>query len=285
VLVSPVKLFKEARKGKYAIGAFNTSNIEITKAIVRAAERLNSPIIIETSESEMKHIGAEIMAAELSAIAKTANIPIALHLDHGKGFESVGEAIKAGYTSIHIDGSSLNLEDNLKLTRAVVELAHNNKGAVEGEVGHIGGSSSKHQEVLSIEKKNLTSPDEAMLFVKKTGVDILAVSIGNIHGIYKTLPKLDFERLAEISNKIKIPFSLHGGSGIPKSQIERAISMGVSKINVNTEIRLAFKNGLLHEFDLRPDEVVPYKYLPAGSAAVEKVIESKIKLFGSEGKG
>jgi fructose-bisphosphate aldolase, class II len=286
LLVNPRDLYKKARRGGYAIGAFNTSNFEISRAIIAAAEKLKSPVIVETSEGEMDHVGADIVAAEVAALAKKASVPVALHLDHGKGFESIRDAIRAGYTSVHIDGSSLSIEDNTNLTKAVVELAHNNKVAVEGEMGHIAGTSSHHKDKkLKISDKDLTDPLAAAEFAKKTKIDILAVAIGNIHGIYSTLPQLDFERLEEISKLVKKPFSLHGGSGIPKSQIKKAIALGIAKVNVNTELRMAFKEGMLNEFDLRPDEVVPYKYLPAGAEAVSKVVESKIKLFGSEGKG
>lgn len=286
MLVNPRELFKKARRGGYAIGAFNTSNFEISRAIIEAAEKLKSPVIVETSEGEMDHVGADIVAAEVMAMAKKASVPIALHLDHGKGFESIRDAIRAGYTSVHIDGSSLSIEENTNLTRAVVELAHNNKVSVEGEMGHIGGSSLHHKDKkLKISKKDLTDPVIAAEFAKKTKIDILAVAIGNIHGVYQSPPRLDFERLEEIYRLVKKPFSLHGGSGIPKSQIKKAITLGITKINVNTELRMAFKEGILNEFDLRPDEVVPYKYLPAGAEAVSKVVEQKIKLFGSEGKG
>lgn len=286
MLANPRDLFKKAKRGGYAIGAFNTSNFEITRAIIDTAERLKSPVIVETSEGEMDHVGADIVAAEVMALAKKATVPVVLHLDHGKGFESIRDAIRAGYTSVHIDGSSLSIDENTNLTRAVVELAHNNKVSVEGEMGHIAGSSSHHKDKkLKISKKDLTDPEAASIFVKKTKIDILAVAIGNIHGVYSTLPQLDFERLEEISKLIKRPFSLHGGSGIPKNQIRRAIELGITKVNVNTELRMAFKEGMLNEFDLRPDEVVPYKYLPAGAEAVSKVVEQKIRLFGSEGKG
>lgn len=284
MLVNPLNLYKKARKGGYAIGAFNTSNIEITRAIIETAERLNSPVIIETSEGEAEHQGFEVVAAEVKALAKEAKIPVVLHLDHGKTFESIGNAIRSGYTSVHIDGSEYNLEENTKITRAVVELAHNNGVAVEGEIGHVAGSSSQHRTEIEINRKDLTDPAEAESFAKKTKIDTLAVAIGNIHGVYAEPPQLDFERLAQITSKVKKYFSLHGGSGIPKTQVQKAIEMGIVKVNVNTELRLAFKEGILHEFDVHPDEAVPYKYLPAGAEAVAKVVEGKIKLFGSEGK-
>lgn len=284
MLVNPLSIYKKAKKGGYAIGAFNTSNIEITKAIIATAERLNSPVIIETSEGEAEHQGYEVVAAEVKALAKEAKIPVVLHLDHGKTFESISNAIRAGYTSVHIDGSGFKLEENTKITRAVVELAHNNGVAVEGEIGHVAGTSAQHKTEISILAKDLTDPAEAQGFVKKTKVDTLAVAIGNIHGVYVEPPKLDFDRFEEITTKVKKYFSLHGGSGIPKSQIEKAIRLGVVKVNVNTELRLAFKEGILHEFDVHPDEAVPYKYLPAGAEAVARVVEGKIRLFGSEGK-
>lgn len=283
-LVNPINLYKKAKRGGYAIGAFNTSNVEITRAIIATAERLNSPVIIETSEGEAEHQGYEVVAAEVKAMAKEAKVPVVLHLDHGKSFESISSAIRAGYTSVHIDGSDYSLEENTKITRAVAELAHNNDVAVEGEIGHVAGTSSGHKTGITLDVRDLTDPEEAETFAKKTKIDTLAVAIGNIHGIYNEPPQLDFERFAEITARVKKYFSLHGGSGIPKSQIQKAIEMGIVKVNVNTELRLAFKEGLLHEFDLRPDEVVPYKYLPAGAEAVAKVVEGKIRLFGSEGK-
>ncbi len=284
MLVSPLGLYKKARKGGYAIGAFNTSNIEITKAIIATAERLQSPVIIETSEGEAEHQGFDVVAAEVRALAEEAKIPVVLHLDHGKSFESIAAAIRAGYTSVHIDGSNYSMEENTKITQAVVTLAHNNKVAVEGEIGHVSGTSEQHKSTIKLEQTDLTDPAEADVFARKTKIDTLAVAIGNIHGVYVEPPKLDFERFREITAVVKKFFSLHGGSGIPKSQVQRAIKMGVVKVNVNTELRLAFKKGILHEFDVHPDEVVPYKYLPAGAEAVAKVVEGKIKLFGSEGK-
>jgi ketose-bisphosphate aldolase len=284
MLVNPIGLYKKARKGGYAIGAFNTSNVEITRAIIQTAEKLNSPVIVETSQGEAEHQGFEVVAAEVKAMAKEAKIPVVLHLDHGKTFEGVSSAIRAGYTSVHIDGSEYNFEENTKITRAVVELAHNNGVAVEGEIGHIAGTSSSHKAEINIAAKDLTVPEEANQFVKRTKVDTLAVAIGNIHGMYAEPPRLDFERFDQITKLVKKYFSLHGGSGIPKTQIQKAIEMGIVKVNVNTELRLAFREGLLHEFDVHPDEVVPYKYLPAGAEAVAKVVEGKIRLFGSENK-
>ncbi len=284
MLTTSKNIFKKAQKGGYAIGAFNTSNLEITKAIISAAEKMNSPVIIETSEGEMKHLTPEISAAEVKELAKKSKIPIVLHLDHGASLESVKNAIEAGYTSIHLDGSSLPYNENVKLTKVATKLAHLHNLSIEGEIGHIAGSSESHSKKIEIAEENLTDPKEALKFVRETGVDVLAVSIGNIHGIYSNPPQLDFERLKEIKKLVKKYFSLHGGSGIPKNQIKKAIALGVVKINVNTELRVAFHKGILHEFEVHPDQVVPYKYLPAGGEAVEKVVIEKIRLFGSAGK-
>lgn len=284
MLVNPLELFKKAKNGGYAIGAFNTSDLNITKAIIAAAEELRSPVIIETSEGEIDFLSPEISAAEVKTLAKKAKVPVALHLDHGKKFETVVAAIKNGYTSVHLDGSANPFDLNASLTKNTVNFAHKNQVSVEGEIGHIAGSSESHDSKIIIPPDTLTDLNEAQKFVKNTGVDVLAVAIGNIHGIYQDPPKLDFERLEKIKKKVKAYISLHGGSGIPKNQIQRAIKLGVVKVNVNTELRMAFREGILHEFEVHPEEVIPYKYLPAGTEAVQKVVKQKIRLFGSIGK-
>lgn len=284
MLVTSRELLKKAQRGGWAIGAFNTCDLEITKGIIEAAEELNSPVIIETSEGEMDFLSPDLAVSEVRALAKKAKIPVVLHLDHGKSFEACERAINAGYTSVHIDGSSMELSENLEITKKVVDFAKKKKLTVEGEIGHVPGSSEHHYKDILIDKENLTDPKIASDFVKKTGVDVLAVSIGNIHGIYTSLPILDIKRLKKVKELTGKLISLHGGSGIPKNQIKKAIESGVAKVNVNTELRLAFKDGILHEFNIHPDNVVPYKYLPAGREAVKKVVMEKIRLFGSDGK-
>jgi len=284
MLVNPLELFAAAKKGGYAIGAFNTSDLNITKAIIEAAEEMRSPVIIETSEGEIDFLSPEISASQVKSLARKAKVPVVLHLDHGKKFETVVAAIKNGYTSVHLDGSSNNFDLNVTLTKNTVVYAHKKNVSVEGEIGHIVGGSKKHNNKIEISPDTLTDPEEAKKFVQETGVDVLAVAIGNIHGMYSNPPSLDFERLGKIVKNLDCYFSLHGGSGIPKNQVQRAIKMGISKVNINTELRLAFKDGILHEFDVHPEEVIPYKYLPAGTEAVKKVVIGKIKLFGSVGK-
>jgi fructose-bisphosphate aldolase, class II len=284
MLVSPLDLYKKAKKEGYAIGAFNTSDLNITKAIIEAAEELKSPVIIETSEGEINFLSPEISAAEVKKLARDAKVPVVLHLDHGKSLKTVQDALKYGYTSIHLDGSSLPLTENLELTQRAVSLAHKAGKPVEAEIGHIAGGSELHETKIEISPDTLTDPVESAEFARATGVDVLALAIGNIHGMYANPPQLDFERLSEITGKVKTYFSLHGGSGIPARQVKKAIRMGIVKVNVNTEIRLAFHQGLLHEFEVNPDEVIPYKYLPAGTEAVKKVVKAKIYMFGSAGR-
>jgi fructose-bisphosphate aldolase class II len=283
MIVTTRKLYEQARAGGYAIGAFNVSTLEAIKGVLDAAIELKSPVIIETSEKEMKYMGAELVVSVLHDLAGDLEIPVAIHLDHGQGLESVKEAIGAGYTSVHIDASALTYDQNLILTRNVAEYAHDKNITVEGELGHIGGASEVHEKNAKIEKSTYTDPDKAAVFVKKTGIDILASSIGNIHGIYKNEPSLDFDRLEKIG-LIGIPLSLHGGSGIPERQIKHAISLGVTKVNVNTELRQAYTETLRRELDDHPEEIVPYKYLPEEIEAIKNVVIGKIKMFGSAGK-
>lgn len=283
MIVKTKELYERAKAGGYAVGAFNVSTIEAIKGILDAARELGAPVVIETSEKEMKYMGARLVADVVRDLAESLDIPVGIHLDHGQSLESVQEAIDAGYTSVHIDASALAYDENLELSKKVVQYAHERGITVEGELGHVGGASEVHDESARMEKSTYTDPERAARYVKETGVDILASSIGNIHGIYENEPELDFERLAKIG-EIGVPLSLHGGSGIPEKQIKKAISLGVAKVNVNTELRMAYTNTLHAELDEHPDEIVPYKYLPEEIEAVKNVVLDKIKMFGSAGK-
>jgi ketose-bisphosphate aldolase len=284
MIVTSGELFKKARDGGYAVGSFNVSTLEAIKAIIEAAKELKSPVMIETSPGELNYMGAENVADIVRNLAEDLEIPVAIHLDHGQSVEQVKLAIDSGYTSVHIDASSYDFEKNVQMTTEAVSYAHKNGITIEGELGHIPGASESHEgETVQIDSDTLTDPKMAKEFVKETGIDILASSIGNIHGVYENEPQLDFDRLEEIS-KIGVPLSLHGGSGIPEDQIKKAISLGVTKINVNTELRIAFTESLRRELAENPDEVVPYKYLPEEIEAVKAVVKEKIKMFGSANK-
>ncbi len=283
MIVTTKELYIKAKAGGYAVGAFNVSTIEAIKGVLDAARELNAPIVIETSEGEMNYMGAKLVADVVRDLATNLTIPVGIHLDHGQSLASVQEVIEAGYTSVHIDASALPYDQNLELTKKIVQYAHERGITVEGELGHVGGASEVHDESAKMEKSTYTDPVKAAEFVRETGIDILASSIGNIHGIYENEPELDFERLQKIG-EIGIPLSLHGGSGIPEKQVKRAISLGITKVNVNTELRMAYTNTLHKELDANPDEIVPYKYLPEEIEAVKNIVIEKIKMFGSEGK-
>lgn len=275
MLVYSKPLVKKAEKMKYAIGAFNVFNIETTLAVVKALEDLKSPGIIQISESTLtKYLKADQLIPSVLSIIKKSKVPIALHLDHGKSIDVVKLALKSDFTSIMFDGSLLPLDKNIKLTKKVVKMVKkkNNRITVEGEIGIIGEN--------KVHKDFLTNPEEAKLFAEETGVDMLAISIGNAHGLYKKKPNLNFRRLKEIRKVVKIPLVLHGGSGIPNDQIRKAIRYGISKINVFTELKLAFREGMKKQMK----EKDPRKILLSAKDEMEKVVKEKIRLFGSENK-
>ncbi len=283
MIVTSKELYEKAKAGGYAVGAFNVSTPEAIRGILEAATELNAPVVIETSEKEKNFMGARVVADIVRDLAEGLNIPVAIHLDHGQNLDTVKEAITAGYSSVHIDASVLPYDDNLALTKSVVDYAHSKEITVEGELGHVGGGSEMHSESAVMEKSTYTDPVKAAEFVEATGIDILASSIGNIHGIYENEPELDFERLKKIG-EIGVPLSLHGGSGIPEEQIKRAIALGITKVNVNTELRAAYTETLREELSDNPDEIVPYKYLPEEIEAIKEVVKRKIIMFGSADK-
>ena len=280
--------FKKAQREGWAIGQFNFSDFSQMKAIVQACKNLKSPVLLGTSEGESKFFGLEEAAALRNVLRKKTGLPIFLNLDHGKSFEYVKQVINAGYDMVHFDGSKLPFQENIKISRQVKNYAKWRNVLVEGEVGMIGTDSSKvYQEKFEIIEKNLTKSEEAKEYVKKTGVDLLAVSIGNFHGI--EISGVDPNLRLDILNKIKRGIDetllvLHGGSGIPEEDIREAIGLGIVKININTELRLAFSGNLRRVLNSDPDEIVPYKYLSSAQKSVEKVVTLKIELFGSENK-
>jgi len=276
------KILKDAQKRKYAIGQFNFSTIEQLRGILAAAEGLRSPVILGTSEGESKFLGLKEIIA-LVEISKTKyKIPIFLNLDHGKDLEWIKQAIDYGYSAVHFDGSKLSLEKNIEYAKRIVGYARKKGVLVEGELGYIGGESETHKKRAKIEKKDLTSLKQVERFVKETRVDSLAIAIGNIHGTYAGMLKLDLERLKEINNRTTAFLVLHGGSGIPKTEVKKAINFGIVKVNINTELRAAWKETL--KTILKTQEIKPYKILPRVQEAVQKKVEEKIILFNSKNK-
>lgn len=279
----PVKnLLEKAEREGYAVGAFNCNNMEIIQAIVDAAEAEKSPVIIQASQGAIKYAGLPYIIALAQVAADQATIPVALHLDHGTSFEQVIQCIRYGFSSVMIDGSKLPLEENIALTNKVMEVARAVGVSVEAELGKIGGT---EDDIFVHDRDALyTDPEEARVFVEKTGVDSLAVAIGTAHGQYKGEPKLDLPRLEKIKSLVNIPIVLHGSSGVPDEAIREAIKHGVRKVNIDTNIREAFVKGVREVIDKNPQEIDPRKILGPAKKAMTAIIQEKIRLFGSAGK-
>ncbi|MGB9707118.1 MAG: class II fructose-bisphosphate aldolase [Microgenomates group bacterium] len=276
------EILAKARNEGWALGAFNAGNLEIAKAIVQAAQNQQAAVILETSAGEASYFGMKNFLDVVENFRQQTGLTILTNFDHGPGLEECLAAIEAGYNLVHFDGSNLPYEENVKITKALVAQAHQKGILIEGEIDKILGESQYHEELAeSIQATaNYTDPQKAADFVENTGVDILAVFVGNIHGAYQGAKKLDLERLALIRQAVgpNIFFSLHGGSTLSAEDIKAAIRFGVVKVNVNTELRLAYRETL--ENVLRgSDEVAIYKIMPPVIAAVQKVVEEKIELF------
>ncbi|MGO3018731.1 MAG: class II fructose-1,6-bisphosphate aldolase [Anaerococcus sp.] len=284
MLINAKEMLEKAYKDGYGIGQFNINNLEWTKAILEACQEKNSAVILGVSEGAKKYMGGfNIVAQMVKAMDKDLGItvPVALHLDHGS-YEGAKEAIEAGFTSVMFDGSSLPLEENLEKTREIVELAHSKNISVEAEVGGIGG-----EEDGVTSEGELADPEECKKLAD-CGIDFLAAGIGNIHGVYPEDWKgLNFERLEEIKNSIgEIPMVLHGGTGIPEEQVKKAIELGVSKININTECQIVFTEATRKYFEEGKDKVGkgfdPRKVLKPGFEAIKDIVKEKIDFFDGQ---
>lgn len=283
---STSEILSRAKTGQYAIGSFNTSNVDVMRAIFSAAQALNSPVMIETSEKEMAFNGPEVMAVAFKQLAAEFSIPASLHLDHGKSLAVIETAISAGYKSVHIDASLLPYEENAVLTAKVVELAHSQDIFVEGELGHVPGSSESHQQSITEVIGTIVKTDPALArqFYSRTKVDCLAASVGNVHGLYRDAKILDFGLIRKLRETLPCFLSLHGSSGISEPDLRSAIEAGITKINVNTELRVAYISNIKTELSKNPEEIKPYKVFPPALAAVSEVVKRKISIFGSENK-
>ncbi|MBQ4145545.1 MAG: class II fructose-1,6-bisphosphate aldolase [Clostridia bacterium] len=282
MLVTGKEILDHAHKNGYAVGAFNVVNMEMLQAVIAAAEEEKSPVFVQTSEGALSYAGIETISALIRQKAEAASVPVAFHLDHGTSFETTVKCVRNGWTSVMIDGSHHVLEDNIALTKKVVEMAHSCGVSVEAELGRLGGI----EDNISVDEKDarFTDPEEAKKFVAETGVDYLAIAIGTAHGKYKGVPKLDFDRLERIKGDLNMPIVLHGASGIDEESIKKAISLGINKINIDTDLRCAFTDTLRAVLAQQPDLFDLRKYIgPARDSVKAKVIE-KIRLFGSNGK-
>lgn len=275
---------EKAKRERFAIGAFNVGNLETFKAIAQAAASKKSPIIIESSPGETDWMEADNIVDLAKNYSTELNVPILVNLDHGDNLDNCLAAVKAGYDLIHFDGSKLPLKENIEIAKKVVEIAHQRGLLVEGEMDHIVGSSEVHSGSAIKERlgATMTDPDKAAQFVTEAGIDILAVFVGNVHGIFrKGGEDLDLERLQRIAIATDCNLSLHGGSGISDEQVKAAIQRGIVKVNVNTEMRQAFRETLETVLDKNPDEIAMYKLEQPVVDEIQKIVEHKIEIFGS----
>lgn len=277
-LVNSKELLLDAQKNHYAVGAFNVENMEMMQAVIAAAEAENAPVILQTTPSTLRYADTSLYSAMAKAVAEKASVPVAIHLDHGSSFDLCEKAAKDGYTSLMIDGSKLSLDENIALTKKVVDIAkaYDACPTVEAELGKLGG---KEDDVEVKEGEDTcTDPAEAIRFVEETGIDSLAVAIGTAHGFYKGTPKLEFERLAEIRNSVAVPLVLHGSSGIPDDDVKKAISLGICKVNFATELRVAYSEAVKKHIADDPSVYDPKKYGEAGRAAVTELVRHRIQI-------
>lgn len=278
----------DARERKVAIGHFNISDLAGLKGIFEAAKELNLPVIIGLSEGEREFVGAKNAADLVRNLREQYDYPIFLNADHTHSFEKIKEAVEAGFDAVLFDAGKLPLEDNIEKTKEVVAWVRATRPEVliEAELGYIGSSSTIMTEVpegAAVNKEDLTDPEVAARFVKETGVDLIAPAVGNLHGMFKNAPNpdLDIERVAALRDATGIPMVLHGGSGIKNEDFTAAIANGISIVHINTEIRLAWRQGMEKALKEKPDEVTPYKLLIDSKDAVKEVVAERLKLFNT----
>ena len=283
-LVSMKEMLIHAKENQYAVGQFNINNLEFTQAILQAAQEENSPVILGVSEGAARYMGGfrliVSMVKELMEEYKIT-VPVAIHLDHGSSLEKCVQAIHAGFTSVMIDGSHHPLEENIELTKRVVEVAHAVGVSVEAELGRIGGQ----EDDIIFAEEAYAVPSECEKLVRETGVDCFAPALGSVHGPYKGEPNLGFGRMKEIMELTGVPLVLHGGTGIPTKDIQKAISLGSAKINVNTESQISSTAAVRKVLAEKPDLYDPRKFLAPARDAIKDTVKGKMREFGSSGKG
>ena len=280
--VTTKKMLQDAQDGHYAVGAFNVENMEMVMAVIEAAEEMNAPVIMQTTPSTVKYAGLDYYLANVKAAAERADIPVALHLDHGSSYGLAMQALRTGYTSIMIDGSHEGFEDNVVLTKAVVDACRPSGIPVEAELGKVGG---KEDDLDGGDGDGYTDPNQAKEFVERTGASSLAVAIGTAHGLYKGEPKLEQERLSNIRQVVSVPLVQNGASGVPDEAVREAIRRGICKVNYATELRIAYSNGIKEVLKTDPDIIDPKKYGAIGKKYVKTFVMEKIRNCGCVNKG
>lgn len=279
MLVTMNDILLPAKKGGYGVGFFNAVNVEMARAIIETAEKLHAPVMVGTAEVLLPAMDLERVAEYLIPMAEKASVPVCVHYDHGLTFERCMEALKLGFTSVMYDCSTESYEENVKKVAEMVKICHAMGVTVEGELGHVGDNAGAGK--LENPSDYFTDPDMAVDFVQKTGVDSLAVAVGNAHGDYAFPPKLDFERIDVISKKTDLPLVLHGGSGLAGDDFRTAVKLGVSKVNIFTDIDKAGKAGV--EEGIAAGAKTMMGLIPYEINAMKKVVEEKMRLFGSAG--
>ncbi|MBN1068958.1 tagatose bisphosphate family class II aldolase [Clostridium botulinum] len=278
-ILSTKQMLLKAQKEGYAVPAFNIHNLETLQVVVDTAMKMRSPVIIAGTPSTIEYAGAAYIEAMAEVAARKYDIPIAIHLDHFEDIDEIKKNIDIGFRSCMIDASREEFEVNIEKVKEVVEYAHEYDATVEAELGKLGG---KEDDLIVSEKDSMyTNPDDAVEFIKRTGVDSLAVAIGTAHGLYKGKAKLDFERLKEIRNKVHVPLVLHGASDVPDELVKKAISLGICKVNIATDLKIPFSDAVKEYFKENPNANDPRKYMTPGKEAMEKIVENKIKVCGS----
>lgn len=280
MLVNMNEILLPAKEGGYGVGFFNAVNVEMARAIIETAQELRAPVMVGTAEVLLPAMALERVAEYLIPMAKKASVPVCVHYDHGLTFEKCMEALKLDFTSVMYDCSTASYEENVEQVAEMVKICHAMGVTVEGELGHVGDNAGAGK--LENPSDYFTDPDTAADFVTRTGVDALAVAVGNAHGDYAFPPKLDFERIQVISEKTDLPLVLHGGSGLSDQDFQRAVKLGVSKVNIFTDIDKAGKRGV--EAGIAAGEKTMMGLIPYEITEMKKVVREKMLLFGSDGR-
>jgi len=281
-LINMSQMLRKARAEKYAIGAFNILDYNSMKAVIETAQELKSPVIVQTSEKTVRFWGFRPIITWIRELTNNSDVPVAIHLDHCKNLDFIKNCIDAGWTSVMIDASSKPFEENLELSRKVVEMAKPFGVSVEAELGEIGGI--EDDIIVNEENAHLVNPEKAQIFLKNVDVDCFAPAIGTAHGVYKGKPKIAFDRLKIISNNTDIPLALHGGTGLSEEVFKNSIALGCAKINISTQLKYAFIDGFVGYYNAKPNEYNPLTLIDAQFKMLKKSVKENIQLFGSTQK-
>ncbi|SON51188.1 tagatose bisphosphate family class II aldolase [Vibrio tapetis] len=281
-LISSREMLKRAQLGGYAVPAFNIHNLETVQVVVETASEMGSPVILAGTPGTYDYAGTDYLISICKEAAHKHSMPLVLHLDHHESFSDIQQKVQHGIRSVMIDGSHFAFDQNIETVRQVVQYCNRFDASVEAELGRLGGQ----EDDLIVDSADalMTDPGAAAEFIRRTGIDSLAVAIGTAHGMYKAEPRLDFERLAKIRDVVDIPLVLHGASGVPDAAVRRCIELGVCKVNVATELKIAFADAVKLHFKENPEANDPRKYIVPGKEAMKKVVMDKIRVCGSEGK-